>query len=48
MLKRSGSNAVGVPKSVVDTVLKGPRFDIISDINLGRSPNPNRQNPIDR
>jgi hypothetical protein len=39
-------NAVGVPKSVVDTVLKGPRFDIINVINLGRSPNPNGQNPI--
>ena len=28
--------ALGVPKATVDTVLKGPRFDIISAINLGR------------
>jgi hypothetical protein len=28
--------ALGVPQAVVDNVLKGPRFDIISAINLGR------------
>ena len=28
--------ALGVPKATVDTVLKGPRFDIINAINLGR------------
>jgi Domain of unknown function (DUF4331) len=28
--------ALGVPQTVVDTVLKGPRFDIINAINLGR------------
>ena len=28
--------ALGVPQSTVDTVLKGPRFDIINAINLGR------------
>ena len=28
--------ALGVPQSTVDTVLKGPRFDIITAINLGR------------
>ncbi|MEP7307408.1 MAG: DUF4331 family protein [Acidobacteriota bacterium] len=39
-------DALGVPKSTVDTVLKGPRFDIINVINLGRSPNPNGPNPI--
>ena len=31
-------DAVGVPANVVDTVLKGPRLDIINAINLGRSP----------
>ena len=30
--------ALGVPHSTVDTVLKGPRFDIINAINLGRRP----------
>ena len=28
--------ALGVPQATVDTVLKGPRFDIINAINLGR------------
>ena len=28
--------ALGVPQATVDTVLKGPRFDIITAINLGR------------
>ena len=28
--------ALGVPQATVDTVLKGPRFDIINVINLGR------------
>jgi Domain of unknown function (DUF4331) len=28
--------ALGVPQNVVDSVLKGPRFDIIKAINLGR------------
>ena len=28
--------ALGVPQATVDTVLKGPRFDIINTINLGR------------
>jgi hypothetical protein len=28
--------ALNVPQTVVDTVLKGPRFDIINAINLGR------------
>ena len=28
--------ALGVPQSTVDNVLKGPRFDIIKAINLGR------------
>jgi hypothetical protein len=37
--------ALGLPAATVAS-LKGPRFDIINAINLGRSPNPTGQNPI--
>ena len=38
--------ALGVPQATVDAVLKGPRYDIINAINLGRSPSLTMPNPI--
>jgi len=38
--------AVAVPQATVDNVLKGPRFDIINAINLGRTPVGCTQCPI--